>query len=159
MKVRMTKRRLAVVVASTVALMVGGGLAYAYWTSTGTGTGSATTGTSTDFVFLNMFTATDPPLTPGGPGQAVTFQVNNPATSWQMLNSVVVTVANPDGTPWGDVPGCSADDYTVGPNDIPSREMNGGETWEGHLTITMNDLATNQDACKNVTVPLYFLAS
>jgi len=159
MKVNMTKKRLTVVVATAIALMVGGGVAYAYWTSTGTGTGTATTGTSTDFS-ITVDPPTGPPLTPGGPEvQTVGYTITNGATSSQMLNSVVATVAGPDGAPWADVPGCSADDYTVSPDITPAIEIAAGNSFIGELTITMNDLPTNQDACKDATVPLYILAS
>ncbi|OLR91963.1 hypothetical protein [Actinokineospora bangkokensis] len=153
-----TKKRVVVVGAITAVVALGGGLAYAYWSSTGTGTGSATTGTSTAFQVTST-AATGGPLSPGGPSQTVAFTVTNPGTGSQNLSSVVVTVANSDGTPWTAVTGCSAADYTVGTPAITYGQIAPGGSASGTVSITMNNLSTNQDGCKNATVPLRFVAS
>ena len=152
------KNRLLAVVAAVALVAVGGGLAFAYWTGTGSGVGSATTGVSTTFDVTS-----DPPsgaaLTPGGPAQTVDFTVTNPGTGSQNLSSVVVTVANADGTAWVAVAGCSSADYTLGTPTITYGEVAGGTGVDGTVTVTMNDLTTDQDACQGVTAPLYFAAS
>ena len=155
------KRRVTAVVAAVGIVAAGGGLALAYWSATGTGVGSATTGDSTDFTV----TSTAPvgvPLTPGGAPQSVSFTVANPGTGSQSLSSVAVTIANGNGSVWtsnGTGTGCSAADYTVGTPVIAYGELPGGADVTGTVTITMNDLDTNQDICKGVTAPLYFVAS
>jgi hypothetical protein len=150
------KKIVAAVVVGAVA--TGGGLAaYAYWSSTGTGTGSATTGTSTAFTIATS-AATGGPLTPGGPTQTVAFTVTNPSTGSQMLNSVVVTVAKSDGTVWNSVTGCSAADYTVGTPAITYGQIAASGVVNGTVTVSMNNLSSNQDGCKNATVPLYLVA-
>src|SRR5437899_12756383 len=113
MSKRGRKTKLAIAALALIAVGVGGGMAYAYWSSTGTGSGSATTGTSTNFTIASS-TATGGPLTPGGPSESVAFTVTNPSTGHQKLTSVVVTVANSDGTAWTSVSGCSNADYTIG---------------------------------------------
>lgn len=153
-----TNKRLAVIVAAGALVILGGGAAYAYWTSTGIGSGSATTGTSEDFV-VSSSAATGGPLTPGGPSQTVGFTVTNPGTGSQNLSLVVVTVGNPDGTAWTLVPGCSATDYTVGTPVISYGEIAPSGLATGTVTITMDDDPVNQDGCKDATVPLYFVAS
>ncbi|WP_424186964.1 hypothetical protein ACOBQX_03780 [Actinokineospora sp. G85] len=155
---RSTKKRVVVVGAVAGALVLGGGLAYAYWSSTGTGSGSATTGTSTAFV-VTTAAATGGPLSPGGPSQTVPFTVTNPGTGSQNLTSVVVTVANADGTPWTAVAGCSAADYTVGTPAVTYGEIAPGGNAGGTVTITMNNLPSNQDGCKDAVVPLRVVAS
>jgi hypothetical protein len=50
-------------------------------------------------------------------------------------------------------------DYTVGTPEISYGEIAGGSTVSGTVTITMNDLETPQDGCKNADVPIYFAAS
>lgn len=145
------------VVATTAALVLTGGAAFAFWSSTGNGTGSATTGTDTPFTVTSS-PATGGPLTPGGPTQTVPFTVVNPGTGVQNLATVTVTVAGPGGTTWADVPGCSALDYTVGTPAFTAGQIAAGASVSGTVTITMNNLSTNQDACKNATVPLYFSA-
>lgn len=158
MKFTARKKRTTVIVATAAVLALGGGLAYAYWSSTGTGSGSATTGTSTAFSVASS-PATGDALTPGGPAQSVAFTVTNPGAGNQILSSVVVTVANADGTEWTAVPGCSAADYTIGTPVIPYGELAPGGVADGTVSVSMNNLGTNQDACKLAAVPLYFVAS
>jgi hypothetical protein len=89
----------------------------------------------------------------------VAFTVSNPGTGSEKLSSVVASVATSTGTAWTAVTGCSALDYTVGTPTITYGEIAGGSTLSGTVTITMNDRASAQDACKNVAVPIYFAAS
>ncbi len=156
---RFTKRtKLLTAAAAIVTIGVGSGLAYAYWSSTGTGVGSATTGTSTGFTVAST-TATGGPLTPGGPSETVAFTVTNPSTGHQILSSVVVTVANSTGSPWTAVSGCSSADYTVGTPTVTYGDIAPSGVVSGTVSVTMNNLSSNQDGCKGATVPLYFVAS
>ena len=157
MHVLKSKKSKAVVAAAAV-IVVGGGAAFAYWTSTGTGTGSGTTGTDTDFAVASS-AATGDPLTPGGPTQTVAFTVTNPGTGSQLLSTVVVTVAGAGGVEWTAVAGCSAADYTVGVPAFTPGEVAPAGVVNGTVTLTMNNLSTNQDGCKLATVPLYFVAA
>lgn len=142
-------------------MLLGGGVAYAYWSSTGTGTGSATTGDSAQFLVNS--TAGTVALTPGGPGDTIAFTVKNPGTGTQNLSKVLVTVATSTGGTFsvgaGPNPPCTAADYTLGTPAITYGAIAAGATVSGTVTIQMNNLATNQDNCKTVTVPLYFVAS
>ena len=147
------------IISITAALVLGGGgVAFAYWTSSGTGTGSATTGTS---VALDVTSSapTGPALSPGGASQSVPFEVSNPGSGSQSLTSVAVTVAAEDGTEWIDTPGCSAADYTLGTPVVTYGPIAGGDSVSGTVSVTMNSLDADQDACQGVTVPLYFVAS
>jgi hypothetical protein len=157
-KTFITGRRIIAVLAAVVIVGAGGGMAYAYWSSTGDAAGSATTGTSTAFVVTTL-PATGAPLTPGGPAQSVAFTVANPSTGSQNLSSVVATVANSDGSPWTAVTGCSAADYSVGTPDIVLGQIAPGGSVAGTVAVSMNNLSSNQDACKGVTVLLYIVAS
>lgn len=154
---RFTKKRITAVAVSTAVVALGAGGAFAYWTSTGSGSGSGSTGTATNFVVASS-AATGDPLTPGGPTQTVAFTVTNPGSGSQNLSSVVVTVATSTGGVWTSGT-CSAADYTVSTPAITYGQIAPGGTATGTVTLTMNNLATNQDACKGVTVPLYFAAS
>jgi hypothetical protein len=146
----------AVVIGSTVAL-IGGGMAFAYWTTSGTGTGSATTGTSSSWAVTTGL-ATGGPLSPDGPSQSIAFHVKNNNTGVQHLSSVVVTVANADGSAWTSG-NCSMADYTVGTPVFTGGDVASGATVDGTVSIAMNNLSTNQEDCKGVTVPLYVNAS
>jgi hypothetical protein len=148
------------IIGTTVALVaIGGGAAFAYWTASGTGSTAGSTGTSTNFTVTA--TLSGAALTPGGDAQTATFTVTNPGTGGQKLSSVVATVANPDGTPWTQVSGCSKDDFVVSASSITSAtEIEAGESVSGTVTLQMVDRpGINQDGCKNKAVPLYFSAS
>ena len=164
MKVRMPRKRVVVVVATAMALAMGGGVAYAYWSASGTGVGTAATGDTTDFTFIDV-TPNATGLTPGGPAEDVTFTVHNPGTGSQNLVAVAVTVADASGTPWGtgSTPaaptGCSADDYAVGPVTIVPGEIVGGGDLSGSVSMSMNNLGTNQDSCKGAIVTIAYASS
>lgn len=152
------KKRITITAIVTAALVLGGGgAAFAYWTAQGTGTGTATTGDSTPFTVTS--TTSGLALTPGGPGQTVSFTVRNPGTGSQYLTSVAVTVANLDGTPWTRVANCSASDYSITNVSVPNLQIASLGSFVGSATITMNNLNANQDGCKLASVPLYFSAS
>lgn len=159
MSIHIAGKKRATVVAMTAVLILVGGLAFAYWTSSGSGTGSGTTGTSTEFTVAGG-AVTGPDLTPGGPSQSVAFTVTNPGSGSQDLTSVTAIVADGNGAPWvSDPVGCTAADYTVGTPVITYDQIPAGGSISGTVTLTMNDLTTNQDACKDLPVPLYFTAS
>ncbi|HVE26318.1 MAG TPA: hypothetical protein VNC22_12980 [Sporichthya sp.] len=149
--------------ATAVILALGGGSAFAYWSSGGSGTGAGSTGTSTAFTVTST-AAVGAALIPGVGTQTVGFTVTNPSTAGhQILNAVTVAVANADGTTWVPIApyvGCSSADYTVTVTTPPAfADMAPGASTTGTATLSMNNLATLQDFCKNAPVPLYFLAS
>lgn len=151
-------RKIAIIAVAAALVLGGGGAAFAYWTSTGSGTGTATTGESTDWVVTSS-PATGGPLTPDGPSQSVAFNVANPSTGSQELTSVVVTVANADGSAWTAVAGCSAADYVVDAPVIVYGTVAGSADVDGTVSISMIDTGLDQDGCQNADVPLYFVAS
>jgi predicted ribosomally synthesized peptide with SipW-like signal peptide len=152
------KKRISVIVAAIMIAALGTGVAYAYWSSSGTGTGSATTGTSSSFTVASS-APTGGPLSPAGPSETVAFTVTNPGSGNQNLTSVVVTVAGAGGAAWSSVAGCSNLDYTVGTPAITYGTIAPAGSASGTVTVTMNNLGSNQDGCKLATVPLYFVAS
>ncbi|XAS66628.1 hypothetical protein V3C33_14175 [Micrococcaceae bacterium Sec5.7] len=154
---QITGRKKRIIITTAAMLALGGGAAFAYWSATGAATGAAGTGTSVPFT-VTTAGATGDPLTPGGPTQTVGFTVKNPGSGSQNLSSVVVTVANSDGTQWTAAAGCSAADYTVGTPVVTTGQIAAGADVPGTVTITMKNLATNQDGCKGQSVPLYVAA-
>jgi len=155
---KFTKKQYLAAGAAAVIIAGGAGAAFAYWTSTGSGTGSASTGTSTSWA-VTTDAADGDALTPGGPTDTITFHIQNNSSGVQHLNAVQVTVANNDGTTWDAVSGCSAADYSVGTPDFTAGDVASGATVTGTVTISMNNLSSNQDGCQNATVPLYVAAS
>lgn len=155
-------------VAMTVAgVLVGGGVAVAYWTTTGSGTGSAPVGTSTPLTVTQNTTFTS--LVPGGTAQGIDFTLNNPSTADVQVTSVVVAVAStsagaacppanftivqpskPSVTTPVIVAGSSSESFTSGA---------GGEQASTGATLRMDNTASNQDGCKNATVNLTYTVS
>lgn len=151
------KKRLTITAAVTAALLVaGGGAAFAYWTAYGSGTGTATTGTTTNFTITSLTSGAS--LTPGGLPQTITFVVTNPGTGKQMLSSITPTVTTataPNAFPYGS---CSAADYSFGAPSFLPGEISAGSTLTGTVTLSMIDSTTNQDDCKNLTIPVLITA-
>lgn len=160
MKIAKRTKKFAIVGIAAALVIGGGGAAFAYWTAQGTGTGTATTGNSVDFTVTSVAPVGDP-LFPGGPEQTVTFTVANDGAGAgpQTLTSVTVSVANADGSAWTAVSGCSAADYAIGTPSVVYGEIASGDDVSGTVTITMNNLGTDQNACQGKTVPLYLVAS
>ena len=145
------KQIVAVGVAGAIAF-AGAGAAYAYFTDSGTGSGSASTGTSTPYEV-----ALDAPsgkLYPGGPAVTIGFTVTNKGSGNQYVSNAAPTFADGTGTAWTPPTGCDASWYTLGASITPADLAPNGTT-TGTITITLKDLtSTNQDACKNASVPV-----
>lgn len=149
-------RKKRIIVTTAVLAALGGGAAFAYWSSVGTGTGAAATGTSVPFTVTSQ-AATGGPLSPGGPSQTVAFTVTNPGTGVQHLTAVDVAI--PSDWSAGTTLPCTAADFTVGTATITKGDIQPSANVPGTVTVTMKNLATNQDSCKGVSVPLVFSAS
>lgn len=158
---RFTKKKITAAVAAVTVIALGGGAAYAYWTSSGNGPTAGTTGTSTAFAVAGLGVTAGLPLTPGGPSQTISFTVTNPSTGVQFLTAAVVTVANSNGSAWTAGGLCTAADYTVGTVSMSGGfgEIAAGALKTGTVTLAMNNLPASQDACKTVAVPLYISAT
>ena len=150
-----TKRGTLLVASLATALLVGGGVAFAYWTTTGSGNGSAAAGTSSAVVVTQTNTVTG--LYPNGPAQDINLNIANSNASAQYLAKVAVSVS---GT---DTPGCTDKDFTVTDAtigaEVPSGATNAYAGSTSGASIKMKDTAGNQDACKNATITLAFNAS
>jgi hypothetical protein len=165
------KRRkfLAGVIAAGVLVVTGA--AIAYFTASGTGTGTASVGTSSA---LTIHGSTSGTLYPGT-STNVTFTADNPSSGHQQIGSihlasiVACSVAFSGGVcPSGnEVTSCesvetgSSDTNTanfwmpdvVANQDLPSGN---GQSVTATGSLKMNDLTTNQNACKSVNLLLNF---
>ena len=151
-------RKVTIAVASCLAVAgIGGGAAYAYWTVGGSGTGSATAG-SANAVQIQL-SGTVSGLVPGGAASALAGTFTNPNASPVRIGQVTVSIA-PSFSAQADVskPACTAADFVLTQPAATNAEVTTGTTWAGG-SIAMSNLATNQDNCKNVTVPLVFSAA
>ena len=155
--IRRHKRLAVITLLMTLAIA---GVATAYWTQGGSGTGSGSTGT-TSSITVNQ-TSTVANLYPGGAPQALSGDFTNPNAS-SVFVANVTAVVNPAFSSQADVtkPPCTAADFVIaGAAPVATQIASGANvgSWSG-LTLQMINAATNQDNCKNVTVPILYTAN
>jgi hypothetical protein len=140
------------------ALVIAGGAAFAYWTSAGSGSGTADTGTSVGVTIVQTPVAADA-LFPGGAPVALSGTFTNTNTGPVYVAQVTVAV-DPAWTFGTGTPACTAGDFTLVQPTATNADVlaNDTSTWGG-ASIVMINKATNQDNCKNQTVPLLYTSS
>lgn len=177
------KRSVKVGAAATVALtLVGGGVAFAYWTGTASATANATTDNPTGDVTVTSVTVTGDAMSPNGPAQTISWTAKNGSTNTVTLTRVNyemvaldtqgnLTVVSSDPTAVD--PSCTISDYQFGDSagnwwyyqpysesiyDLAGtsvgRTLAPNETVSGSAQIRMIDTNQNQNACKGVSVPI-----
>lgn len=150
------KKKRTTIAAGALVLVVGGGVAYAFWTNSGTGSGSATTGTNVALAVNQTSTVTA--MAPGVAAQALSGNFDNPNAGPVFIKTVEATVTSTG------VPGCTAADYTIAGTSVIGTASpgaggsvpaggNGVGSWSG-LTIAFNNTASNQDLCKNAVLTI-----
>ena len=159
---RKPNKKSAAIMIAALAVIVGGGAAYAYWTAGGSGTGSATTSASTSNVTV-VQTSTVTAMQPGDSAQTLSGNFNNPnsgpayvATVTAAIGSVTKAGGAPAGT-------CDSTDYTLAnaamtvDAEIPAGSAQGA--WTGATVKFNNKAGVNQNACKGATVNLTYTVS
>ncbi len=150
-----TKRGALLIASTATALLVGGGVAFAYWTTTGTGSGEVATGTNANITIAQTNTVDG--LYPGGSAKAINIKINNPDANAEKVGTVVVAVSGTNKQ------GCTASDFEVTNGTINALVSNGDNYYAGTDTGAsirmLQDTFNNQDACKNATVNLSFTVS
>ncbi len=170
------RRRKGLTILSLVGVIALAGVAYAYFSSTGTGTGSATVGTSTALTVTGTSASTLYP----GTTSSISFTVSNPGTGHEQLTSIQLASVKAcvgSGSSWNgsscsnsgteattceSVETGATDGNTANfwmPNVSENQDVAGGAsnaTVTNNGTLTMNDLSSNQDACKNANLTLNF---
>jgi hypothetical protein len=152
---KFTRRTLAVSTAAV--LLLGGGAAYAYWTNSGSGSGTAATGTNAPVTVKQ--TSVIAAMYPGQPAQTLSGNFDNPNAGTTFVTAVTATgfaIDEPHATA-----GCLPASYTLGGTAPVNTQVPFGTAqgaWTG-LTITMNNLVTNQDACKNAVVTITYASN
>lgn len=156
---RKNSKKTAAVAATAIVLLSGAGVAYAFWSAGGSGTGTATT--STNVPITAVQTSVISGLQPGGAAQTLSGNFTNGNTSPVYVSNVTASISSV--TVNGEVAvGCDASDYTIANaamtvgTEVPAGTAKGA--WTG-ATITFNNKATNQDACKGATVNLAYAIS
>lgn len=155
--------------------VIGGGIAFAYFTNIGSGAGNAGTGSNNPVVVKQTSAVTA--MAPGIAPQALAGNFDNPnpggvfiAAVQASITSVDVVVPNPAPNPAP--PACTITDFVLAGGtqgataqiattttglgvEIPAGLAKGN--WSG-LTLQFNNKSTNQDACKNSTVNITYTA-
>jgi hypothetical protein len=172
-KKKMRTRTVAILAGIGVAV-AGGGLAFAYFTNVGAGTGTAGTGSNNPIVVKQTG-----PLTAMGPGIAAQQLSGNfdnlDNTGPVFIKSVTATVTSVTiGTPQTPAAGCGPANFVIGvgtdagttasattastPNaEIPVGSAQGA--WSGLTIQFKNSTTVNQDACKNTTANITYVAN
>ena len=155
----MQKKLKAAIVSGTAIAVVGGGVAFAFWTTSGSGTGSATTGTSHAVSVEQVGTITN--LTPGGPAQAIDFKITNPDSTNQFNSGVTVSISSVNGGNDSTKPACTADDFALVQPTVSYGDLTpGAHTYSpSGATLALTNAGTNQDNCKGASVSLNFAAN
>lgn len=158
-----TKKKIAALGVTAVAV-ASAGIAGAYWTTTGSGSGAGVT----EAGVTDQLAISHAPLTamfPGDLPQDLVISVENESTQDSYVGTLEAYVTTDDV-------GCTGADFKINGAAAPSTEGDAVElTWtpqdidhgatvvNDDNTIQFNNLATAQDACKDVAVTVHYLAS
>lgn len=137
-------RKVKVAAGAAIASLAISGAAFAYFTTTGSGTATGAVGTSTALVITGTVTDVLYP----GTSSVVTFAVDNDSDGNQLVNTI--TLVDVVASDLGCLSAWFSMDNVVSNQDIDP----GGEAITATGLITMENVATNQDACKNATLTL-----
>lgn len=156
---RRPSKKILAILLGLVMVIAGAGSAYAYWTAGGSGTGTAGTGTSTDVTINQTSVITD--LGPDGAPQTLSGDFDNPSDGSIFVTAVTATGYSIDAAHV--TAGCTVaqGNYTLGGTanvsaNVPTGANQGA--WTG-LTVVMNNLSVNQDACKGATLTITYASS
>lgn len=156
---RRRKRRIrTLVVIAILGLLALGGLAVAFWTAGGSGTGSGATGSGTALTVNQTVSPTG--LYPGG-SSALSGNFTNPNSGSVYIASVTATVTTFSVQADGAKPPCTQADFSISGTATVAAQVPSGTgvgSWSG-LSLNMTNAGTNQDNCKNITVPITYTAT
>jgi hypothetical protein len=158
---RMTMRRTVIVGATAGAVLLTGGVAFAFWSSTGTTAGAAEVAAdATELTVTQIGTPTG--LVPGGSPVGIVARVDNPSATDIQLTDVTVTVTDVvDAAGITIGAGCPATDFEIADAAYSGELILAGGTSgdETVATIQLLNSADNQDDCKGASVVLSLVAS
>ncbi len=137
-------KKIAVAAVSTVATVSVATAAFAYWTTSGGGSGTAGAAGSTSPLVITGNPA--PGIYPGG-SVAVSGNVHNPNPSSSHVDVVSAVVSTNNS--------CPAADFHFANVTVNKQIAAGGD--QGFTgSLTMDDTAVNQDACRTATITLTY---
>jgi|SRR5450759_2851616 len=147
MKKHLSKKRVVLAAIVAVALAIGSGVAYAYFTSAGTGQGNAAVGSSAG---IALSSANVSGLYPGGADVPLVVSINNPGNGNEYVNQISGTVA--------DNGACLGTWFQVDSINY-AKEVTHGATDTANTNVRMLDAATSQDACQGKTLVINWLSN
>ncbi|MEI7745395.1 MAG: hypothetical protein WCK58_16790 [Chloroflexota bacterium] len=156
------RKRLAIFSGVALAVVVGGA-AFAYWTQSGSGQGSATTGNIDPITINQTSDNLSATMWPGSGDVTLSGDYTNPNASKVYVHQISVVV-DPTWTSSAidaAKPACTFADFTVSAPITINAEVDSGtsvNSWSG-LTIRLDDRASNQDNCKDVTPTLLYTSN
>lgn len=168
---RLFKKRVAV--GGAIVALVAAGAAYAYFTGGSSSvTGSGSVGASTTWGITQGTPSWSGSLTALYPGASsdteyLPFTVTNNGHGHQAVTSITVSLpaetnGDAETAAGADIPGCLASWFTAAPDSgnptLPSDLAPAG-TYAGKVDLTMQDTATNQNACQNASPAVTITAS
>lgn len=141
---RSFNKKIAATVAGTALALVASGVAFAYWTTTGSGSGTGATAAANGTVVLHAAFADG--LAPGL-STPVTFTADN-AGKTDLRVGTITSVVSASGA-------CDPSWFSITPT-VSNTTVAGLATGVavGSGTLTFNNAAADQDACKSATVTL-----
>jgi Flp pilus assembly protein TadG len=158
-KLQFKKRRLIPVALAILVLVVGSGVAYAYWTSGGSGTGAGTAAGGVS-VTVNQTTSLTG-MYPGQDPQALAGNFTNATGASVFVTTVTVSID--PVTPVSGNPGtCDATDFALASAtatvnaQVPVGSPELTVTWSGPTIQFVNKPLVDQNGCKGATVNLVY---
>lgn len=141
----MSRKRKLSIVGVVVAVLLGGGVAAALWSTTGIGTGSAKA-TSAQNVTVTAATGTAD-LYPGFTGGDVFFTLTNPnpyPVTFTSMSAGTVTSSNPSGCPASNITVANASSLSIS---VPANSTTSTQSIADVVTM----VAAAPDGCQGVT--------
>ena len=158
---RTSTRRIVIAGATAGAVLLTGGVAFAFWSSTGTTAGAAEVATDARLLTVTQV-GTPTGLFPGGSPVDIVANVENPSGSAIQLADVTVTitdVVDSAGTTIG--AGCPVTDFAIADAAYNGELIAAGATTADHTvaTIRLKETGVDQDGCKDADVELLLTAN
>ena len=156
---RMPMRRIVIVGATAGAVLLTGGVAFAFWSSSGTAVGAAVVAESV--ANLTVLPGASPSgLFPGGQAQDIPVTVNNTSAADILLADVTVTVTDVVEAS-GVTTACSPLDFAITDTSYAGEVIPAGDT-TGVIVpaqIALTETGQDQNACKGASLVLAFVAN
>jgi hypothetical protein len=140
-------RKMIIGLAAVIAVVVGGGLVWAFWSADGEAEGSGTLDSGTAGITLTV--EVEDGLFPGG-DSVVSFTASNDAEYDVTIGTLELQSVTVDAA------GCDPDDFSMADVLVNQEIASGAENvdLEATGTLVFNDTSVSQDSCKGAELTL-----